>query len=432
MWQSSDGGAQSVLSDPNRKQLMEPWKTHFLDARGGPAGMLFENSLNGTLATDGTRVLLVDDMMLPANPLDGWNRLDATGRRKFGTLTDQVYRNSLKAFNLESFKLVWELGGKFPSHDALLDVLLGVADKDGNALPSDAAGSYFLGPPLPLGGKLYALHERGRELRLLCLQARDRYDDKLPPPPDLVWAETLVKTRGQLDRDINRRIHAAHLAYSEGVFVCPTNAGALVAVDLLTHRPLWLHVYRELPPLVLDSPPPAGYGPDGRPLPFVSLTDEWKNSAPAIHDGKVIFALPDGRDLRCLDVHDGRLLWKVDRVEGDLYFAGVCNGKALVVGKNAVRAYHMDTGQVAWCLADTGLPSGQGVASGGIYYLPVEASAKDKTPEVLTIDVAKGAIVAHIAAKKDVPGNLIFHEGQLISQTLTGVTSYPLVKATAK
>ena len=50
--------------------------------------------------------------------------------------------------------------------------------------------------------------------------------------------------------------------------------------------------------------------------------------------------------------------------------AGVYNGKVLMIGKNSCRALNLDTGKQLWS-RETGVPCGQGVASNGIYYLPV-------------------------------------------------------------
>lgn len=442
MWQSTDGGAQAILGDPNKKQAMDPWKTQYLQT--GPHGILFENSVTGTLTTDAVRAFLVDDLILPPNSAYQFRNFGPAVRPQYGHLNDQSYRNSLKAYNLESFKLIWDLGGKTPSGNAKLDEVLGLIDKDGKPLTGNQPGSFFMGPPLPLNGKLYALNERGNELRLLCLEPKDKESDKVPPPPDLVWSQTLVTTRDGIESDINRRIHAAHLAYGEGMLICPTNAGAILGVDLLTHSLVWVHKYREgkiEEPKMNPNGLPPGFDINGRPLPSTSLINEWKSSPPAIVEGKVLFAAPDGNALHCLDLHRGKLLWKANRADSDLYFAGVYNGNAVIVGKNNVRAININQSNLttlkeSWNIANTGLPSGQGVASDNIYYLPVKASVKTKEPEIVAIDTVKGTIHAQTPAKTkkpdgklQEPGNLIFYEGQVISQTLTSLISYPQVNA---
>ena len=79
---------------------------------------------------------------------------------------------------------------------------------------------------------------------------------------------------------------------------------------------------------------------------------------------------------------------------------------------------------------------GQGVASDNIYYLPLRESAQSKEPgpEVCAIDVVTGKIVKEARSRKkpngsiEVPGNLLFYHGDVISQTALAVASYPQLK----
>jgi hypothetical protein len=223
-------------------------------------------------------------------------------------------------------------------------------------------------------------------------------------------------------------MQAAPLACGQDILVCPTNAGATVGVDLLERRLAWVHVHPEKPaartPAAEDLirkgiVPPRGpaLGPDG-----------WKISAPIIQDGKVVIAAPDGASLHCLNLRDGSLVWKVPRAEKDLYLAGIIAGKVLLVGKENVRALALADGKQLWQLA-TGMPSGRGVASEGIYYLPLRAAAATKEPEVCLIDVEKGIIAAHTRSRrKEVPGNLLFYEGDVLSQTIGEICAYPQLR----
>jgi hypothetical protein len=78
------------------------------------------------------------------------------------------------------------------------------------------------------------------------------------------------------------------------------------------------------------------------------------------------------------------------------------------------------------------MPSGQGTASKNVYYLPLRYAgekAKDGKPEICTIDIVKGTVTAHIDWKEDeVPGNLLFFNDHLISQTIFTIRAYPLEK----
>ena len=157
-----------------------------------------------------------------------------------------------------------------------------------------------------------------------------------------------------------------------------------------------------------------------------ALTNEWRNSAPAIADGKVVFTAPDAAEITCLNLRDGRLVWKKPRTADDLYFAGIYQGKALVVGKNHVLAYKLTDGTKVWDSSEaTGTPTGQGVAAGNTYYLPARNASKE--PEIVTINLADGKVTGHLKSdKKDLLGNLIFHDGFLISQTANSITAFPV------
>ena len=122
--------------------------------------------------------------------------------------------------------------------------------------------------------------------------------------------------------------------------------------------------------------------------------------------------------------------------EDDLYLAGVFNGKVLIVGKKPCRALSLANGEPLWTV-ETGLPSGQGIASDNIYYLPLEGGRQSKEPEICAIDVETGRRHGHTKSRKkvpateqgsEVPGNLLFYEGDVLSQTATEVVAFPQLK----
>jgi hypothetical protein len=98
----------------------------------------------------------------------------------------------------------------------------------------------------------------------------------------------------------------------------------------------------------------------------------------------------------------------------------------LVVGKTAVRALNLADGKEAWKL-DAVKPSGQGVASGDVYYLPVSVTEESKKPAILALSITKGTLVRSIAMEK-VPGNLVLANGLLLSQSIDALTVYSPAK----
>ncbi len=204
------------------------------------------------------------------------------------------------------------------------------------------------------------------------------------------------------------------------MLVAVTNAGSVIGVDLKKQQVLWQSEYKPKPEPVLNQPwVKPGWNPQNVPL----NTSAWKVTPPLIHGDKVVFTAPDGNDVQCLKLKDGTPVWKAKRAEDDLYLAGVFAAKVVVVGKRFSKAYTLDKGEESWKL-ETGLPGGFGIASDDKYYLPVKESAQSKEAEICVIDVPKGQIAAHVKArekdgKREVPGNLLFADGLLLSQTAT-------------
>jgi outer membrane protein assembly factor BamB len=423
-----------IIKENKEQQLIQ-----MNQMQGGPfqgqVSAIFENSLLGCLSSDGTKVYAVDDLAVLPHPnqmMQMQMQFPGGGRPNFMAFDDAMHHNRLQAFDLESGKLVWELGDRGS----------GSAGSD-RELPdkNEFQESFFLGAPLPLGDKLYVMNEKNGELRLICL---DSTKDPSQGESLIVWTQILATVRDKLVTDVARRTQAAHLSYGEGILVCPTNAGAILGVDLLTHSLIWAHSYRKTPANEANNAAaPMGVfnrrmammgmaGPGGRQP---SETD-WKVTAPVIQDGKVVYTPSDGNSLLCLNLRDGTPVWEANRAD-DLYLAGVYNGKVLLVGKSTCRALSLANGKQVWKL-DTGMPSGYGTASDNIYYLPLKdtSQGQDKGPEVCAIDIDKGQFVSHTKVRPDpadgkfeVPGNLLFYDGEVLSQTVTKLTAYPQLKA---
>lgn len=399
-WRAVDGkgGLSASLEHPSYADALRQW----LDSFGQrlPAfrdAIVCENSLVGTLSSDHRQVYVIDDLGVPMPPEQVQQFLFNQNQNTLSPqLREMVLGNTLQAFDVASGKLVWRQGldGKNP----------------------DFKDSHFLGPPLPVGGKLYVLNEKNNgELRLVCLDPATGH--VLPPVQNL----GTVDQTSRFYLDPNRRIHAVHLAYGEGILVCPTNAGEVLGVDLLSRTLAWAYPYRE------------GYGgSEAQPNQFIppqalSLTPAtWKVAPPVIQDGKVVFTAPDAHSLHCLNLRDGTRVWKYRKSDYDLFLAGVWNGKVILVGKNHVRALQLADGMQIWSLTTGNMPSGQGVASDNIYYLPLENG------EICAIDLERGIIKAHNRPSGKVehkPGNLVFYEGMVLSQTADHIVAYPQLVA---
>jgi outer membrane protein assembly factor BamB/tetratricopeptide (TPR) repeat protein len=412
-WEApSTWSVDRMLNDNRHVGVLRQWMQMYQDRNLNP-DILLENSVTGSLSTDGVRVYMVDDFTVPPYLQKGPFDRPGNGGGFEQKLNDAIHHNRLQAYDLASGKLVWEIGGKTeaPKAKGLGDI-------------------FFLGPPLPLNRKLYVLAEKPDGLCLVTLD---------PATGKLLGSHLLGKIREGITENVWRRIHAAPLAYAEGILVCPTNAGGIFGFDLMSNQPLWAYGYREkaIPPQQSDprfgAPPPGFiYLPDGRLVPLVSMRSSWAASGPVIHNGRVIFTAPDADTLHCLSLRDGRLLWKDKRWEEDVYVGGVLGGKVLVVGSKTCRALNLEDGRLAW-VVETGMPSGLGVAAGEFYYLPLKEAARTREPGICVLDVSKGRVIVQTRSRgREVPGNLLFTGEYVLSQTPTQLTAYPQLEAALK
>lgn len=380
-WKQDLEGAIDILVDPHRSPgraaVVKLWVPMY--QRAAQLHAIYEHSSLGTLATNGHLVFGVDDLGLLPHP-----NLGAPPPQQFGALAGQVSANRLVAIGLQSGKRIWQAGGPGPAAGPLGD-------------------AFFFGAPLPVGAQLFSIVEKESELALVCLDA---------DTGKFHWKQPLLTLRTPVTRDPGRRLQAVNVAFDNGVLVCPTNAGHVFGFDPLARRVLWLHGYED------------------RVRAATSLIPSFKCSAPVTEDGRVVVAPPDADFVRCLDLRSGALLWEIRR-EDDLYLGGVQQGRVILVGKTSCRAVSLADGKELWNLG-TGVPSGHGVGSGTIYYLPLRAAIHEteEVPEVCAIDVVAGRIVSRVRSRRrEVPGNLIFHAGRVISQTVREVSAYPQLDA---
>jgi outer membrane protein assembly factor BamB len=340
----------------------------------------------GTLSSDGQNVYALESMGFLA-PYQRSSR----GAPLPMAPTDH---NRLVAYELATDgKLLWEVGG--PREYGL-----------------EMAGTFFLGPPLPLDGKLYCIAEVTGDVRLVVLSAQTGA---------LQWSQTLSLPDEVLLQFPLRRLAGLTPAFSNGVLVCPTTAGAVVAVDPARRILLWGQRY---------SRSQTGISTDPRRMFRMRVTgtivnnqlddeDRWVDAAPTIADGRVLLTPRDSADLHCLDLVDGSLVWKKPRGQS-LYLAGVYQGKVILVGRSQVQALSLTTGDPVWdepVLIET--PSGRGIRNGRHYRVPLS------TGEIVSIDLTAGRIVARSQSRQgEVFGNLASAGGTIVSQSINKIVGF--------
>ncbi|MGW8256376.1 MAG: outer membrane protein assembly factor BamB family protein, partial [Thermoguttaceae bacterium] len=346
------------------------------------------NTNFGKLSSDGRLVFCIEDFDLS----DGEKAFFGTTRQRLNikTLSDPPTDNRLAAYDIHTGKLTWQLGGD--------------TQEFGVRLPE----TFFLGPPLPLMGKLYVLAQRKSEIYLFVLN---------PANGTTCWSQQLAIVEDDAQMDSIRRCTGISPSYAAEILVCPTSSGALTAVDLASESLLWGFPYVRYNPVVGISM--------AAPLIFSSRPKSARLFRAAggvcICESRVLAAPPDSDTLYCLNLTNGESYWNYKLQDEDVYVGCVAKGKVFLVGRHQVRALNLSDGKLAWdgrtvALPEGAMPSGQGFCAGDSYFLPLDSA------EVAEINLTEGKL-AHLYESRGgfVPGNLICCKGRVISQGNEGV-----------
>src|SRR5262249_1895228 len=120
---------------------------------------IYENSLIGTMSADLKFVYMIDDIGIPVPPSQIASVFGINPGIGFqppppfnSDVKTKIFQNSLQAYDLQTGGIKWSLGAS------------------DNRKHGDMEDSHFLGAPLPVAGKLYALNEKvNGELRLIII-----------------------------------------------------------------------------------------------------------------------------------------------------------------------------------------------------------------------------------------------------------------------
>jgi outer membrane protein assembly factor BamB/TolA-binding protein len=438
-----------------KKNVQDWWGTY---NQAGVNSLLFENPLIGSLSHDGQNVYFVDDIAIPPPPVysnPDFGIMPGPQYRQSGDLADAVRAGRLVAVDMKSGNVKWDLGRvrqwrnddpnaapppALPNHLNEEE-----ADKTTNAFQL-CLDAVFLGSPLPINGRLYVLIEQAGIIRLLCLDPKNLV--AIPgqtKKPTLVWSQKLGRPNNTMPQDSIRRYQGCTLAASEGILICPTNSGAIIAVDIMSRSLLWAHAYKKLDPN--ERPRQPMFNPQtGQPIPPEQLKpSRWRAGGPIIANGRVVLSAYDSEKLECLDLRSGKVLWSVPRDTNDLYVGGIVNDRVVVVGRNQIKAYNLmgedekdQKPKVAFDSVMIATPTGHGVGGKGIFFVPVrqENAGRDSIPaaEIWGVNVETGQIVSKTGARKrnDTAelskyglGNLVFQDGMVFAQSAWEISGYP-------
>ncbi|MCE9604177.1 MAG: PQQ-like beta-propeller repeat protein [Planctomycetia bacterium] len=315
------------------------------DQQPSPLAMLVDERLwrdaaYGIFSSDSSRAYCVEDQSNQQQDAQVQRMVIQAGGRRISGMGNIPSSNRLAAYELASEgKLVWEIGGPYGMQDPNL------------------ADTFFLGAPLPLGDRLYVLAETKGEIRLIVLHAATGKFD---------WAQQLAVANEAADMNL-RRTCGLSPSYSDGVLICPTALGAIVAVDVNDRSLLWGFQY-----------PRAG----------ISTRNQ-------------VF-----------------MAWQMN---GRSTPTDNTDGSAIVVATSAVVAYDLADGKQKWSasLPEAAKPSGRGFFNGKLLFLPLSSA------EVASLDIEAGLFTARSKSRSaNVPGNLICYRGAVISQGTGGLECF--------
>ena len=435
----SDQSAKPV--EVNRKILLER-----IEER------LWRDGRFSTLSSDGRRVFGVENDAHPM-PHDYQRFAAAANGRRFieGTLPTG---NLLAAYDLATGKLLWEVGSanalsgdygdyiNLPAGDnseantAAAPRKRATGDPFGPPRPwAGREGSrrqvfferpdwsifcdlQFLGPPLPLAGRLYVAASSAEATYLLELAPEDgRLHWAL-----MLEAKPLLESHFEAVYLLAVRCAMAAVrapggcVQAEGVLVCH-DGEKFFGVDLAQRRTVWAYPLAELEA--------SAEGEDATD-PFEQAMQNDRSSRfdfvwvdpPALAVGPYVLLAPSHqKTIDCLRAADGRLCWSMPRREG-LYFGAITADRVVIVERGGVRCLALDDGRLLWRQAfpQGATPVGRGYQLAGRLLVPL------RDVGVPAFDLDTGRIIGWQRPEPQIRlGNLIPAGDNVLLHTAVGL-----------
>ena len=358
IWQTEEESADEDAASPNRFNMFRG-RFNNMSQPVQYGQRIWDDAAYGTMSSDGRLLFVVEELPLGVAPQ--YNGFMMGGRND---ASSRGITNRLAAYDIH--------GDGEPTHGGKMQW----RSDDEETLQKIEA--FFLGPPLPLRGKLYVMAEVKDEIRLLALEAATG---------KLLWSQQLAMVESNILQDPIRRLAGVSPSYGDGVLICPTGSGCVVAVDLATRSLLWGYPYTH------PGEPMTGRRGRGNAFQFNNFNNgngpmsRWLDGTATIVNGRVLVTPAEADTLYCLNLADGKPLWDKPRhvAQGEngeqseyFYIACVHKGVVVLVGRNAIDAFNLEDGKKAWGGRSISIPTGisvcgRGCYTGGQYLVPLSS-----------------------------------------------------------
>jgi outer membrane protein assembly factor BamB len=391
-----------------------PQQTAPVDGNPDPQNVMrivVGNCLLGTLSTDQRHVFAIDRLEMD-EPAPG----GAKGTAGDDSTLHRRPSNVILAIEIPDAVSPQATAGASGEVGAKQPKWIAGGPEDESPARHTLAGHFFLGPPLPVAERLYAVSERNQQLYLSCLKAKTG---------EVLWSQSICSMAQPVSADHQRFALICSPTYGEGVVVCPTQSGVLVAVDALSGKLLWAASHDDLDPQQKQQMSGWPYSARKR------FGHPGYLNVPVVERSSVVYLPAHSEYVHCLDLATGRLKWRAGREDlepstATEYVAAVTGETVLIVGRRRCRGLDLASGGLRWSTRLGSSPSGRGVQSGNRYHLPLDDG------KLISLDLESGRRCGAAPARGARLGNLIAARDVIVSFGLDCVAVYPQAQELAE
>ncbi len=261
----------------------------------------------------------------------------------------------------------------------------------------------FLGPPVAASNLLVVMSEVDREV---CASAVD------PESGAVRWTQPIAEPDTMILDDRARFARSCTPVIAQGLVLCPTHLGSLVALDVTNGAFAWVHAH-------VDSRPPPG-----RPTAYRSVTalPQMRNAAfnirPWVMGKRVLYLGGQSDAVFCLDLSTGRTLWALSQPDAES-IAIVTETAVVLLGRSTVRSLAIENGRELWAVRLAAPPSGEAVAVRGELLVPLADG------HLKRIKISDGQVKSTVASMEKHPtGHLAITADGIVALGAEGLSGY--------